>query len=463
MSSLVRDGLPMVEWCTQLLGFATSWQLLQECCYRDIMGSACNFEFSEKIDAKCCQRDTEEVGFYGFLLPPRSFSVNGVMHALDPCAPLEFGRRCLFGYDTFQILGINPEEEMQAMGFIGTEQGKMVSISLPTSPPLMQPAQVNDDAENEPVFYHRLFHKYAEAIPQGIWELTHYLENRPRFRALRRAGRSCVQTEAALAGAMADTTAVPWLALRWWERGNGVFRSFVNLGARDGVLEDPLAPLLLDPPEDMLAVGVEMDPDICQLHKLNLPHVRLLCTQISKETMPEIIGALPRSFQKVRNSSWRRPRLDVLKVDLDGADCDIAFSFLSKVPAKVVVLEVFDGLPPPLRFALHEHAELASWGRLTIWGCSLSYQVRMLRPLGYNLIWYGAGNAIYAHRSVASQLGLFRLDEVDCYVKSVIMAMWPSGRRMRRWFYEEPLNETFLDAQRSVERHLKGRPYTLKV
>ena len=34
---------------------------------------------------------------------------------------------------------------------------------------------------------------------------------------------------------------------------------------------------------------------------------------------------------------------------------------------------------------------------------------------------------------------------------------------MRRWFYEEPLNETFLDAQRSVERHLKGRPYTLKV
>ena len=36
--------------------------------------------------------------------------------------------------------------------------------------------------------------------------------------------------------------------------------------------------------------------------------------------------------------------------------------------------QVFDGLPPPLRFALHEHPELR-WGELKIWGCSLSYQV----------------------------------------------------------------------------------------
>ncbi|CAE7615659.1 unnamed protein product, partial [Symbiodinium pilosum] len=151
------------------------------------------------------------------------------------------------------------------------------------------------------------------------------------------------------------------------------------------------------------------------------------------------------------------------KVDLDGADCDAAFAFLSSVPAKLVVLEVFDGLPPPLRFALHEHEELASWGKLPVWGCSLSYQVRMLTLLRYNLIWYAAGNAIYVHKSVAPQLGLFRLDEVDCYVKTVVMAMWPSGRRMRRWFYEDSLNETLVDARRSVERYLKGRPYTLKV
>ena len=87
----------------------------------------------------------------------------------------------------------------------------------------------------------------------------------------------------------------------------------------------------------------------------------------------------------------------------------------------------------------------------------------MLTLLRYNLIWYAAGNAIYVHKSVAPQLGLFRLDEVDCYVKTVVMAMWPSGRRMRRWFYEDSLNETLVDARRSVERYLKGRPYTLKV
>lgn len=32
--------------------------------------------------------------------------------------------------------------------------------------------------------------------------------------------------------------------------------------------------------------------------------------------------------------------------------------------------------------------------------------------------------------------GLPRLDEVDCYAKNVVMAMWPNGRVMRRWFYE---------------------------
>ena len=33
------------------------------------------------------------------------------------------------------------------------------------------------------------------------------------------------------------------------------------------------------------------------------------------------------------------------------------------------------------------------------------WQVRMLKPLGYHLVWYGAGNAIYVHRSVSTRLG----------------------------------------------------------
>ena len=77
------------------------------------------------------------------------------------------------------------------------------------------------------------------------------------------------------------------------------------------------------------------------------------------------------------------------------------------------------------------------WGELQIWGCSLSYQVlaswgksgdggapgrifwvdvshveisldrqvRMLKPLGYHLIWYGAGNAVYVHKTAKRRLG----------------------------------------------------------
>ena len=94
---------------------------------------------------------------------------------------------------------------------------------------------------------------------------------------------------------------------------------------------------------------------------------------------------------------------------------------------------------PPLRFSLHEHANMG-WGELQIWGCSLSYQVlafgfrggslgmagcifwvdgftvshvktsldrqvRMLKPLGYHLIWYGAGNAVYVHKTAKRRLG----------------------------------------------------------
>lgn len=45
--------------------------------------------------------------------------------------------------------------------------------------------------------------------------------------------------------------------------------------------------------------------------------------------------------------------------------------------AKLVVMEVYDGLPPPLRFALHESEKLR-WPPTPPWGCSLSYQARAL-------------------------------------------------------------------------------------
>ncbi|CAK9012870.1 unnamed protein product [Durusdinium trenchii] len=425
----IREGLAAVEWCAMMMNFQPQ-ELLEQCCYQVSSSSACAMELADSVGAKCCRSDTEMSGFYGFLLPPRPFSLNGRPNDMDPCSTRAPDVQCLFSWNNFHILGPQPLEELRALGLLGTEEGHMVSLHATTSPPLMDVVQVNSLAEEVPIFYHRLFHEYAEVAPQALWEYTHYVQHRQSFRPLARRGRGCEQPEAAEAKAMADTTALPWLALRWLERGNPPFNSFVNLGARDGVGDDPLQFLLQDPRHVDFALAVEMDPEYCQRHRQHLPHVQVLCLQVSEATMPEILQKVPRAARSTT------PRLDVLKVDLDGADCDAALGFLSSVRAKLVVLEVFDGLPPPLRFSLHEHPQLASWGGLTVWGCSLSYQVRMLKPLGYHLVWYGAGNAIYVHRSVSTRLGLPRLDEVDCYVTSVVMAMWPSGRRMRRWFYE---------------------------
>ncbi|CAE7438376.1 unnamed protein product [Symbiodinium pilosum] len=263
---------------------------------------------------------------------------------------------------------------------------------------------------------------------------------------------------------MADTTALPWLARRWLLRGNPQLDTFVNVGAKDGVHEDPLYTLLLNPGDVRFSLAVEMNHEFCLQHARNLPHVLLLCMKATKSTVPDIVAQLPEWLRGQKRPALdlpSLPRLDVLKVDLDGADCDIAAAFLWRVLAKFVVMEVYDGVPPPLRFALHD-SELLAWPPAAPWGCSLSYQVRLMKQFDLELVWYGAGNAIFAHRFAAQLLGLpSPLDEADCYAKSVLMTMWPSGRTLRRWFYEESLNETFVEVQASLTKRLENLTFTL--
>ncbi|CAJ1390672.1 unnamed protein product, partial [Effrenium voratum] len=405
---MLSGGLSTAAWCAR----QTSEELpalLQRCC-RD--GSHSCFDMADAVGAKCCRQDTD-AGFYGFVLPLRSFSLNGTPHDLDSCSELP----CLFSLANFQTVSSDPAEavpELQSLGLLATQWQPYLPLTGTTSPILMDRVRVNEIAA-APIFYHRLFHDYAEVVPQGLWEYAHYMNHRPRFEAALAARtsprlRGCEQLLAARARATADTAALPWLARRWAERGNKPFDSFVNIGAKDGGEEDPLHALLLDKAAVRFALAVEMNPEFCAAHLLRLPHVELLCAKAQRETMPQILARLPR-----HEALGRVPWLDVFKVDIDGADCDVAQAFLSAARAKLVVMEVYDGLPPPFRFALHESEKLR-WPPRPPWGCSLSYQVRFLEQLGYQLTWFGAGNAIYVHTSVAERLGVLSpLDEVDCY------------------------------------------------
>ncbi|CAE7464585.1 unnamed protein product [Symbiodinium microadriaticum] len=378
---------------------------------------------------------------------------------------------CARGFDIADAIGGKCcRQELLQMGLLSPEWRPDLPFLGPTSPILVDMVRVNGPRDDPPIFYHRFFHDHAEVVPQALWEYFHYISQSSSFAAALAARRSggapCEQREAALEVAMADTTALPWLAQRWVLTGNSRLDTFVNIGARDGVHEDPLHPLLSNPADVRFALAVEMDLEFCEQHARNLPHVELLCMRATKATVPDIVARLPewlRGQKRPAADLSSLPRLDVLKVDLDGADCDLAALFLWKVLAKFVVMEVCDAVPPPLRFNLHDDERLV-WPPKAPWGCSLSYQVQLMKQFDLQLVWYGAGNAIFAHRLAAHLLGLpSPLDEVDCYAKSVLMTMWPSGRTLRRWFYEDNLNDTFIEVRAALTKRLGNLPFTLEM
>merc|ERR1712012_1046316 len=113
------------------------------------------------------------------------------------------------------------------------------------------------------------------------------------------------------------------------------FSTFVNLGARDGVCQDPLFDLMQDPAGVDFALAVEMFEQHCSEHRRNLPHVKLLCMQLTAGSMDKVTRSLPPTLT---GGSWRKssraekllqaaPELDIVKVDLDAADCDVLEAF----------------------------------------------------------------------------------------------------------------------------------------
>jgi len=119
-----------------------------------------------------------------------------------------------------------------------------------------------------------------------------------------------------------------------------------------------------------------------------------------------------------------RPRVDIIKVDVDSCDCALAKYALQLIQPAVIWIELNFGIPPPLRFSRQCHGRWAgAWGAwmhggrvLTTHGCSLSAAVAEFRGRGYSL--YGVSNGqdgIFVHESVASAVGGADVDEVLCY------------------------------------------------
>ena len=162
--------------------------------------------------------------------------------------------------------------------------------------------------------------------------------------------------------------------LRVWDELNRTFpaamSSYVqNVGANDGVGDDPLYPLLRY--RKIAALAIEADRatyERLQSNMASLPHVRTSHLAISPSTAAAALA------HPSGNS------MDVFKLDIDGCECHILELLLRSSPSwrpKIIQLELNHVLPPPL--AYRDMCKDDAPGRsavpyeanLDVWGCSM--------------------------------------------------------------------------------------------
>mmetsp|Transcript_100839 Transcript_100839/g.314355 ORF Transcript_100839/g.314355 Transcript_100839/m.314355 type:complete len:383 (-) Transcript_100839:37-1185(-) len=330
-----------------------------------------------------------------------------------------------------------------------------------------------------------LAHSDAELPRQVAWEVSHFQKHREEFEDVFEARRKrhrhgyhpCHRQFDTHEDYVLGTSALVVHLKRLLSWDDVPETRVVNLGANDGISEDPLGPMLQHT-TSASAVAVERDPALCALHRANLPHVHLWCGTVTPPSALEALEEwLPWDDPDVRERGVLR--VDVLKIDIDSYDCALLEAYLAGVHSErlgeklrlqpsIVLTEVNDGIPPPVQQALlfdpalvnvsFENAECS--GNIPVAGCSLSYQVKQMARFGYSLLIYASGNAVFAHESVVPRLAEAGLkgpvDEFECYWHTMVSAQCVSGRQLRRWFHEASGPRTSQDVLREVRDHLKA-------
>lgn len=251
--------------------------------------------------------------------------------------------------------------------------------------------------------------------------------------ARRRVGKERCQP------ALVDTQDL-WPAVqRLQEAGFALEGRYVNVGAGDGRTDDPVYEYALR--TNATGVAVERDPARCELHRQSLPLVHVECTEVTPQNVRRLVSS--------PGGSGEKGRLDVLKVDIDSYDCPVLEALLEAVTAKLVLVEANPSIPPPYQWAMLHHGELwdffngyKSPEEVPIRGCSLAYEVELMRRHGYDLVAFGGHDAVFAHSSVRDAWlpRVAPVDEFDCFLEAFIAANGISIDLTRRWFFE--VNDT---------------------
>jgi len=226
-------------------------------------------------------------------------------------------------------------------------------------------------------------------------------------------------------------------AVKLEEAGIQLHRRYINIGANDGVNDDPLyeyAKRL-----NASGVAIERDETLCSKHRENLPEVQVVCDEVTPYNVVSLLSS-------TRIEVPDRHIVDILKVDIDSYDCSVLQELLEVVDARMVLVEVNPSVPPPYRWAMLYHPELwtfffkqPSLQEVPIRGCSLAFQVDLLRRFGFHLLAFGGHDALFVHTSAAAAFAPLQppVDEFDCYNEAFIAANGIPIEKTRRWFFTQ--------------------------
>jgi len=257
-------------------------------------------------------------------------------------------------------------------------------------------------------------------------------------------------------------------ASHWIEQlktaGVAIRGSYINLGAADGVNDDPLHAFAIQDVQVSRgpALAVEAQEALCARHREALPWVTLVCEKASTRNL----GAL---VQSVFPAQSAREAVDVLKVDVDSFEGPLIEEAIQRqgLRPKLLLVEINAGIPPPLQYALLDSPQLERFGteaalaigddapmevNAPFAGVSISYLVRRLAPY-YVLLELGSPDAVFLRADLLPALGRKApLDEFQAFARGWVDVHGFSRHQLRRWLFE--LDE--VEALGEFHAHLAG-------
>lgn len=177
-------------------------------------------------------------------------------------------------------------------------------------------------------------------------------------------------------------------------------RFVLNIGAKDGVVADPLYVLFQAHPE---TEAVLVEPSKKSFSRLKSNYVGFQNAHLVNQGVDlRNFNQLLRKPGRVHDSS--KP-MDILKFDIDACECHMLELFLAVTDgyfrAKVIQIELNHVISPPLSYKdmCAENVVQRSSRSKDAWGCSMQAAYDVVKPYGYMLLQYDWPDAVFVHES----------------------------------------------------------------